>query len=472
MVTKNLADYYPVYKDLSDRMNANLSDPKQHDPKCKPDHSPAFHTSETVSPGLPEMLNAEELTDLALKCGFSKFQIVILLFKNAFEGHVFLTWKIRPEQLFSQGTLLFQTKPGMMILSFYKDFEHYKPGLCQIWKVLQEKVSGLGGISFDLMIHTIIVNHLLRFPVSLLSLYDVRSFSESLPINQQAMDQKFELVLSGESALGETEFVQRVNLTYAEKYKEFVHQLGIKEGVFSHYQRKLALALYPDIHTEEELDDLMYKKIIEDQLGRTTHDIITNDIATSLTDDQVNSDASKFIQKLAKKTKNLYRSVSKNCSEIHSATDSENSYPELNNIFLKANSIYNEPVSNLSDAILQNMRMLLLLSEVVIFRTTRGYALTGNLQLITDFNGKEVLPEEDIKVLRKNLDITAVSNRIKSFTDYKIKFVMDDDFTDIHNLFLQKQLDFIDQQIIQIQKDIKEIFKLKLRVSDSKTNKN
>jgi len=461
MNTKNLPDYYPVYKDLADRMNTNHSDQKQKDlsPQPQPPES-----DPSIS---PVMLNAEEITDLALKHGFSPFQTVILLLKNAFEGHVFLTYQIRPDQLFSQGTILFQTKPEFMLLSFYKDLDQYKPGILESWKFLQGKSPCLGGINFDLLMHTIIVNHLIRMPVSLFSLYDIRSFSDTLSVNQQAMDQRFELVLYGENALGEYEFIRRVNFLYKEKYKDLVHQLGIKEGVFSHYQRKLALALYPNIKTEEELDDLMYKKLVEEQVNRNHYDMERSDSINRL-----NAETSARIQKLLNKTKGLYRSVSKNCSEIHSASDGENNFPELNNVFLEANIIYNEYVPNYSDALLQYMRMLLLLSEVVVLRKNKGYAITDNLQLISEFNRKEVLPKEDLKSVKRDLDSSLASYRMKSLTDYKMKFVMDDDFTDIHNHFLQKQMDFIDQQIIQIQKDIKEVLKMKSDVSISKTSKN
>lgn len=467
MNTKNLPDYYPLYKDLTDRMNAKHSDQKQKDPDRKKDLSPEPQPPESDPSISPVMLNAEELTNLSLKYGFSPFQTVILLLKNAFEGHVFLTYQIRPDQLFSQGTLLFQTKPEFMLLSFYKDLDHYKPGLNQIWKILQEKVPGLGGISFDLLVHTIIVNHLIRLPVSLFSLYDIRSFSESLPTNQQAMDQWFEMVLFGESALGEYEFIRRVNFIYAEKYKEFVHQLSMKEGVFSHYQRKLALALYPNIKTEEELDDLMYKKLVEEQVNRNHYDMERSDSVN-----QLNAETSARIQKLLNKTKGLYRSVSKNCSEIHSASDGENNFPELNSVFLEANIIYNEYVSNHSDALLQYMRMLLLLSEVVVLRKIKQYTITDNLQLISEFNRKEVLPKEDLKSVKRDLDSSLASYRMKSLTDYKMKFVMDDDFTDLHNHFLQKQMDFIDQQIIQIQEDIKEVLKMKADVAISRNSEN
>jgi len=176
--------------------------------------------------------------------------------------------------------------------------------------------------------------------------------------------------------------------------------------------------------------------------------------------------------RLTNKTKCLYRLVSKNCSEIHSLTDGEKLYPDLNSIFLKSNLIYNEQASDISEALLINMRMTLLYSEVIILRKNKGMDIADNHQLISDFNGKESMSKDDFITLRRNLDSNLVACRLKFFTDYKMKFIMDDDFTDIHKHFLQKQLDFIDEQIIQTQRDIKEIFRVKTDTKNLKKSDN
>jgi hypothetical protein len=85
---------------------------------------------------------------------------------------------------------------------------------------------------------------------------------------------------------------------------------------------------------------------------------------------------------------------------------------------------------------------------------------------------KEVLSKDDLRLLRRNLDARLAAFRLKSLTDYKMKFIVDDDLMDIHNHFLQKQIDFIDQQIIQIQSDIIEVLKMKSQVSILNTSKN
>jgi hypothetical protein len=462
MIMKNLSDYYPVYKDVSDLIENKTSEFYTVFPVGGTDQPPV-----TGSSASPTIFNAGELADLALKCGFSTFQTIILLIKNAFEGHVFMTYNIRPDQLFSQGTILFQSKPETMILNFYENIALYEPGLQKICNVLVEKDSDLIGIKFELLIHNLIVNHIIRFPVSLISSCDIRLFNESFLLNEQAMHQRVGLIILGERVLGEYEFIKRVNLTYADKFKEYAQQLRIKEDVFSHYQRKLVLALFPDINTEEELDELMYKRLLDEKLNRTSQNI-----SKVYSSDPPVPETSFGKLKIREKTKVLYRLVSKNCCEVHTVQDSEKSFPELTNIFLEANSIYIEPVTNMAEALLQYMKMVLLLSKVIVYRKTNGFDITENLQFLSDVSWKEVVSKDDLQLIRRNLDAILTAYRMRSLTDYKKKFIMEDDLTDIHNHFLQKQMDYIDQQIIQIQNDIKEVLKSKTQVTKSNVSKN
>jgi len=468
MREKFFADYYPVYKDISDIIKTKASEPKLEIPFCESDYSSKKQISGSDTPDSPPILNAEELAELALKCGFSTFQIIILLIKNAFEGHVYLTYHIRSNQLFRQGSILFQAKPEMMILNFYEHFSEYITGFKQIEKLLHKKREDLDETNFESLVQMIMINHIIRFPVSIFSSYSIRSFTESTITQQQSMDQLFEMAILGEHAIGEYEFIERVNLIYDAKFKECRQHLKIKKDMFSHFQRRLVLALYPNIYSEEELDELMYKKLIEDNLN------VSKQLDTIIGyDDSVKYETTSAKLRIRDKTKVLYRSVSKNCFEVLTTVNEENSFPELNHIFQTANSIYNENASALSEALLQNIRMLLLLSKVLIFRATQGLAIKDSLQLMSAFGVKEgLVSKDDSTFLRKNLEGRLVAYRIKSFTDYKIKFVMDDDLTEIHKNFLQKEMDFIDQQIIQIQSDTKEILKSKSQVSLFKTSKN
>jgi hypothetical protein len=466
MTIKNLVDYYPVYMDFSELRNSDVSGHLPEYPLHS--HLPAQDNqiTESAIPESPAILNTEELAGLALKYCFTSFQTILLLLKNTFEGYVYLTFQIRPDQLFNLGTILLQTKPEILMPGFYRHFEEYRPDLSRIWKLIREREENLDEIRFDLLVHSMIISNLIRFPVSIFSSVNIWSFTKSLKMNQQAMDLRFELVLSGESALGEFELIKNVNTLYAEKFKELMKQLSVKEDMFTYYKRKLAMSLVTDIRTEADLDDLLYRKLVEEKLAGNTQELQKFRAGALL-----NFETSNCKMRIAEKTKVLYRSVSKNCSEVHSVEDSENSYPELYNAFLNANALYLEPVSNLSEAYLQYMRMLLLLSEVIIFRKTRRLAIADSSPLIPYAGGNEVISKDNLKSFRKNMDALLSEFRIKSLTDYKLKFIVNDDLTDIHKHFLQKHIVFIDKQIIQVIDDIRAVLKSKSKSTILKTSK-
>jgi hypothetical protein len=468
MRKKNLADYYPVYKDITDQIKTLPADLKLEYPFCPLEHSSEKQITDDEILVSPVMLNAEELADLALKCGFTSFQTILLLVKNAFEGHAFLNYQIRPTRLFHQGTILLQAKPELILLSFYEQFLKDDSGHVQIEKVIREKQPGLTEIKFDQLIQNILINPILRLPVSVFAMVDILKIAGNSVLNTQTSHQRVQLFKLGERIIAEYEIVDHVNQTYAEKFKEHAQQFRLKEEVFSHYLRKLALAFYPDIHTEEQLDELMYKKLLEEKLLFSP----INQTKFNLNNTE-NPSAIFGLQKLKDKIKILYRLISKNCAEIHTASEAENKFPILTQIFMEANTIYNESVICLSEAFLHYQRMILLLSKLVIYRKTQELKLPDSLHLLSEISGKEVLVTKDeFRILRKDLDITLVAFRIKSFTDYKLKFVTDDEFEEIHNHFLKKQIEFIDEQILQIQSDITEILKQKSQDSMLKPSKN
>jgi hypothetical protein len=466
MDKNNLTDYYPVFKDVSDIMRKMASDEKFEYPLSAKE-SATGKIGESEYSRSQAILSGEELTDIAFKYGVSVFQALLLSIKNSFEGHVLLKFNIRPEQLFNQGTILFKAKPEILILDFYENFAQFEPGLRQIWSILSERESDLAGISFELIVHSLIVNNLIRFPVLLFTSSDIRSFTDQMLMNQQALHQRFDLVLLGERIVGEYEYIEGINFVYNEKFKEYVNQLRLKEDAYSHYQRKLALAFFTEINNEEELDELMYKKLVEERLSRTPQNILDGNA-----DEHIASVSLIGKLRIREKTKVLYRAVSKSCSEVHSAPDSENSFPELTQIFLEANSIYIKPLVSIEEALLQNIKMMLLFSKVVIFRKIHGFTVAGDLKLLSSACWKEVVSKNDLRSLKRNLEARLIEYRIKCLTDFKLKFIMDDDLTETHSHFLLKQMDFIDQQILQIQNDIREVLKMKSKVSILKTSNN
>jgi hypothetical protein len=109
----------------------------------------------------------------------------------------------------------------------------------------------------------------------------------------------------------------------------------------------------------------------------------------------------------------------------------------------------------------------------VILRKNRKLEMPENHRLISDVNGKGImLSNENLRILRRDLETRMAEHRLNSLTDYKVKFVIDDNLKDVHKHFLEEQLNYIDQQIIKIQKDIKEVLNMKSNLLQFGINKN
>ncbi len=169
----------------------------------------------------------------------------------------------------------------------------------------------------------------------------------------------------------------------------------------------------------------------------------------------------------------LYRLISKNCSEVHTSTENENKYPELTQIFLQANNIYNETNMAFSDAWFNYICMVVLFSKLVIFRKSNMLPITDSTQFLSDYTSRRIsISNEDLKLLRRTLDDKLVNFRLKNFVDFRMKFAMEDEFTEIHKHFIQKQIDFVEDETIQLQIDIRNVLKNKSYYSIRSIRKN
>lgn len=430
MSKKNLSDYFPVYKETE---------------------------------GTPDMLNAEELVDRASKQGLNTFQILILLIKNAFEGHVYLSFQVRPDAIYRDGTILLKEKPVLLVQNFYEHFETYLPGLLQIEvhvKALQGD-NALDKISFELVIRFILVNHLIRYPVSIFSNFNNGMLQELAIPNLKANDQNLRLAILGERFLGEFAVVEKTNELYFEKFKELGQQLRIREEVLIHYQRKLMLA--PNVKTEHELEDLLYKNLVEEKLkGTSQHNIDLRHY------NPLENESLTTLENFRRKIKILFRLISKNSAEVHTSTDTEDRFRELNRIFQEASLINNLPILQIPEAFLQYLHMVRLLAQVLIYRKSEGFFNTVALSGLIGEAKEILISSDDLKLLEKNLEDKLIGVRIKFFTEYKIRFVVDDELTEMHQHFLKQQIEYIDNQILQIQNEIKEVLKVKSEIENQK----
>jgi uncharacterized phage infection (PIP) family protein YhgE len=212
----------------------------------------------------------------------------------------------------------------------------------------------------------------------------------------------------------------------------------------------------------------MYKNLIEEKLKSPSKNEINY-----ITEVSVESQTEAAVSQLNSKTKVLYRYISKNCHEVHNGMEEGCSFPELNTLFIEATIIYSEPVSTISDSFLHYISMSFLLSKVVTLRKNTKLEITESHRLISEILGTNfVLSKENINLIRRGLAARMSEYRLKCFTDYKAKFVTNDNLTEIHRHFLNKQLNFIDQQIIKIQNDIKDVLNMKSSLTKFRINKN
>lgn len=409
------------------------------------------------------MLNAEELVNRASKQGLNTFQILILLVKNAFEGHVYLSFQIKPDQLLREGTILLKEKPVLLVQDFYEQFETYFPGLLQI----KENVKALQGdnepdkINFEPVISFILTNHLIRYPVSIFSSFNNVMLKRLTILNPKVMEQNFRLAVLGERFLGQFALIEKTNELYFEKFKELGQQLRIREEVLTHYRRKLQLA--PNVKTEHELEDLLYKNLIEEKLHGTFQNNFDLRPFNPLGNESLSAQ-----EHFRKKIKILYRLISKNSAEVHTSTENENRYQEINEIFQEASLINNLPLVHMPETFLQFMQMLGLLAQVLVYRKSKEFSVADALPMLTGGTKEQLISTEDLKLLEKDLDEKLVTVRIKFFTEYKMRFIIDDELTDMHQHFLKQQIEYIDNQILQIQNEIKEVLKVKFEIENQK----
>jgi hypothetical protein len=430
MSKKNLTDYYPVYKEIG---------------------------------GTPAMFNAEELIDKALKCGYNTFQKVVLLVKNAFEGHVYLTFQIKPDQLYREGTILLKEKPVLLVQNFYEQFETYLPGLLQIEahiKALQVDYE-LDKISFETVIRYILTNHLIRYPVSIFSAFNNGMLKKLAMLSPKVLDQNFRLAILGERFLGEFALVEKTNELYFEKFKELGQQLHIREEVLMHYQRKLMLA--PNVKTEHELEDLLYRNLVEEKLNcKSQHNIDFRQY------NPLENESLTALENFRGKIKILFRLISKNCAEVHTSTETEDRFHALNGIFQEASLINNLPALQIPETFLQFMHLVSLLAQVLVYRKSNEFAIATAFPVITAGAKEMLISTGDLKLIERNLDEKLIGVRIKFFTEYKMRFVVDDELTEMHQQFLKQQIEYINNQILQIQSEITEVLKVKTEIETQK----
>lgn len=411
--------------------------------------------------GPQKIYNADELLKVAGQNGFSPFQTLALLVKNAFEGHVFLTFGIPARALLEQGVFRIDGPNESHIeftLHFMDNFGLYNEGFNQIRQLLKEGISSLNDNDFNTMLGFLLSSQLFKFPVSSLNDFDIGRFK-----NQAGQKYRLSRFFSGpglivQQAIAEIEMADHIDALYDERFRKYILQLSSRESLLFQLRTKLIYANDPMVKTDEELEKKYFSylitKEIQDSVGKSKvkYDLFDNESESI--------ENSNNFKELIRK---LFRAISKNCREAF--TNSENNPTAFDPVrfFMDSNSIYNQGNFDCLDQFIQYQRLVNMYIRVFNTRKINGLPV-----VFFDYTGfkQDIFPvgEMDEEAVQKmKLQVAKKVSDFKEWhqTSFKMKHVFNDELSAIHTEYLKLQVQFLDRRIDEILTEIQMVMKTK-----------
>jgi len=404
--------------------------------------------------------SAEELTRWAGRNHLTELQTLALLTKNAFEGHLCHLNGLSVKKLVENGTIHIDFDGDNacteLACEFFNHLPLYQEGIELAWKQMVADDPRFAGTDIQPMLFFILTNQLFRLPVAYLEAFDTQRLN-TMPASQvNQLRIQFILHSTAMSHAAQRSFIEQVNDQYAEKFRETISRLYAKETVLLQLCTKLDFAHDPSVKTESELEKKYFEFLIASSVSK--HERKEPVLNPELKEQE---EAHDFKELLKVQIRKLYKAISKNCSEIHCQLEGNKRFRQLNEYFIAASAVYNALYSDLSSLMLQHSRLMLLLAKVINNRKINHLPLQ-----FVDFTGliqsqPVELREDDLitcrNVLQKNLDM----QRLFNLTDYKVKYLKDEEMSAIHNEFLLRQIDYIEKRIIEVMVEIKLIMQNK-----------
>ncbi len=411
------------------------------------------------------MFDADSLVGISCESNLSAFQTHILLLKNAFEGHAFLTFNKSPLRIFHEGIYGTKYKTESLTGSFFEQIDYYLTGLRNGWKMILENEKAfrdyqpgksLHDLCFEELMYYSLSNQLFRLPLSFFANFDIFRFSNSCSKNLAIARNWFNLIMKGESALKDYLFVENINKTYAEIFENDLRVVDMKQNVLIRFDQKLYFAHCLDIRNEEELENRMSEFIAESRGGKSQS--FQNQFNGNNRDLQ---EKNKTVSGLEGKIKLLYRAVSMNCREANDNPGCESKYPELFKAYYEKERIHREIVYNIPRSIMKYLRLLQILSEILAYRKTQGLPVYEGSHSYPDTSPDELLSEADFASVSDELEAIVAFAWINSRTDAKFNYISDEFMIKTHRKYIKNQVDLLDKEILKIQEDIRNILKSK-----------
>ena len=409
-------------------------------------------------------LSSEELIEWANRNNLTGLQVLTLLIKNAFEGHTCHLNKVPIDKLFELGTIqdgfTGENTCAELASEFIQHLHHYMEGIECAWKKAVTQNPGFQEVDIQSTIYYILTNQFFRFPLSFLKDFSTQHLLNLTTAQKSQLRIKFLLHSTAMSHAAQRSFIDQVDDQYAEKFRDIILKLRSKETVLYQLSTKLDYANDPSVKTEEQLERKYFEFLVATNVTRfeNRHPSLSLELKEDI-------EAHEFKELLKAQIKKLYKAISKNCSEVHNQFEKNKRFQQLGESFIAATSVYNAINNDLSSLMLQHSRLLLLLARVINHRKINHLPIhfvdfTGKL-----INQKDLLKEEDMllcqSTLQKNLEIM----RLFHITDYKLKYLKDEEMSAIHAEFLQRQLEFIESRIIALVDEIKLVMQKKAKTS-------
>jgi hypothetical protein len=438
---KSISDYFPLRYDIAEGDKKGFAAP--------------------ASTGL----SADELIAWSVGKRLNALQTLSLLIKNAFEGHLCHLNGIPVESLVEHGTFHFSPEGEKayreLAVEFFRDFEPYHNGLEIAWKNFIRQQPEAAGADFQSLLYFILAYQLFRLPASCLAEWDTRRFSAVSGKQREQYRFHYLLHISILYHVAQISYIEMVNQQYLEKFRELLLRLQSKEKVLMQVSTKLDYANDPAVQSLDQLERKYFEFLVAHNISGTPLR------GLELFDNYAGAPEVKHFHELLKaQIKKLFKLISKNCSEVHTQTDSTESFQLLRKYFMAATSLYNEVPLHFSSLMLQYSRLILLFIKVVNFRKLNH--LPVSMSDFTDIREKRLtdLNEEEVYTCQNTLKRALENQGVLHFTDFKSRYVKDDELAHIHQKFLESQIEFIDQKIKEVMEEIKLVMLKKTGVSN------
>jgi hypothetical protein len=306
------------------------------------------------------------------------------------------------------------------------------------------------------MLYFSLSNQLFRLPLAYSKEFDTKQFNAVTVRQAGQLRIQYMLQTAAMEHAAHRSFIDIVDNKYADQFKATLLKLNSKETVLIQLLTKLDYANDPSVKTEEELEKKYFEFLIATNVDR--FEKRQPMLSLELKEQQQDHD---FKELLKSRIKKLYKTVSKNCSEVHNQLEGSERYQQLKEYFVAASAVYNAFYTDLGNLMLQHSRLMLLMAKVINYRAANQLPV----QFI-DFAGKLTqqqveLREEDMVLCQAALQRNLWLMRTLHITDYKVKYLRDEEMSKIHQEFLLRQLDYIENRIYEVMDEIKRVMQEK-----------